>query len=72
MNIKRNEMIRLRGKRSQREMAKLLNLTQQHYCLIENGKRGINPKYFKQFEKIFNEDIRKIAPDIFKNEKEEK
>lgn len=67
---KRQEMIKLRGDKSQREIAKLLGITQQYYSLIENGKRGINPKYFIQFEKVFNENIYKIAPDIFKNGKE--
>ncbi len=69
---KRVEMIRLRGIKSQSEIAKLLGITQQHYSLIENGKRGINPKYFMRFEKVFNENIYKIAPDIFKDRKEEK
>lgn len=67
---KRQEMIKLRGNKSQREIAKLLGITQQYYSLIENGKRGINPKYFIQFEKVFNENIYKIAPDIFKSGKE--
>lgn len=63
----RQRMIDIRGKRSQSQMAKLLNITQQQYSNIENGKRGINPKYFKLFETVFNEDIHKLAPDIFLN-----
>lgn len=46
-------------------MADLLGLTQQHYCSIEIGKRGIKPKYFKRFEAVFGEKIEKLAPDIF-------
>lgn len=61
----RQRMIDIRGKRSQSEMASLLKITQQQYSNIENGKRGINPKYFKLFETVFNEDIHKLAPDIF-------
>ena len=61
----RQKMIDIRGKRSQAQMAKLLKMTQQQYSNIENGKRGINPKYFKLFEMVFNEDIHKLAPDIF-------
>lgn len=64
----RQRMVELRGKRSQTQMAKLLKMTQQQYSNIENGKRGINPKYFKLFEIVFNEDIHKLAPDIFLNE----
>lgn len=61
----RQRMIDIRGKRSQTQMANLLKITQQQYSNIENGKRGINPKYFKLFETVFNEDIHKLAPDIF-------
>lgn len=61
----RERMVELRGKRSQTEMAELLKMTQQQYSKIENGKRGIKPKYFKLFETVFNEDIHKLAPDIF-------
>lgn len=69
---KREEMIRLRGDKSQKEIAKLLGITQQHYSLIENGKRGINPKYFERFEEVFKENIHRMAPDIFNGRKEEK
>lgn len=61
----RQRMIDLRGGRSQSQMAQLLRMTQQQYSNIENGKRGINPRYFKLFETVFNEDIHKLAPDIF-------
>lgn len=61
----RQRMIDLRGNRSQKQMAQLLRMTQQQYSNIENGKRGINPKYFNLFETVFNEDIHKLAPDIF-------
>lgn len=61
----RQRMIDLRGNRSQSQMAQLLKMTQQQYSNIENGKRGINPRYFKLFETVFNEDIHKLAPDIF-------
>ena len=65
----RQRMIDIRGKRIQAQMAKLLKMTQQQYSNIENGKRGINPKYFKLFETVFNEDIHKLAPDIFMEQK---
>ncbi len=58
-------MRELRGNRSQSKIAKILGMSQQQYCNIENGKRGINPKYFKMFETVFNEKIEKLAPDIF-------
>ena len=61
----REKMIEIRGKRSQLEMAKLLGISQQQYSNIEQGKRGIKPKYFRKFEIVFNEDIHKLAPDIF-------
>jgi transcriptional regulator with XRE-family HTH domain len=61
----RQKMIELRGKRSQLEIAKLLGISQQQYSNIEQGKRGIKPKYFKKFEIVFNEDIHELAPDIF-------
>ena len=61
----RQKMIELRGKRSQASIAKLLDMSQQQYSNIENGKRGINPKKFKQFETVFNEKINVLAPDIF-------
>lgn len=61
----REKMVEIRGKRSQLEMAELLGISQQQYSNIEQGKRGIKPKYFKKFETVFNEDIHKLAPDIF-------
>jgi len=61
----RQKMIEIRGNRSQKKMGELLNMSQQQYSNIENGKRGINPKYFKRFELVFNEKIEKLAPDIF-------
>lgn len=63
--MERERMKELRGCRSQKTMAELLGLTQQHYCSIETGKRGINPKYFQIFEKVFGEKMEKLAPDIF-------
>lgn len=65
----RKRMVEIRGKRSQQEMANLLGITQQYYSFIENGQRGIQPKYFKIFESVFNEKIEKLAPDIFLNKK---
>jgi transcriptional regulator with XRE-family HTH domain len=65
--MKREKMIQLRGTRSQKEIAELLGMTQQNYCLIENGKRGIQPKFFRKLETIFNTKIETIAPDIFLN-----
>lgn len=61
----RQRMVDLRGKRSQSEMAGLLNISQQQYSNIENGKRGIKPKFFKRFEIVFNDKIENLAPDIF-------
>lgn len=61
----RQKMVEIRGKRSQKQMAELLKISQQQYSNIENGKRGINPKYFSLFETVFNEKIEKLAPDIF-------
>lgn len=63
--MERLKMKEIRGKRSQETMAELLGITQQHYSSIENGKRGIRPKYFKKFEDVFGEKIDKLAPDIF-------
>ena len=65
----RERMVEIRGKRSQQEMANLLGITQQYYSFIENGQRGIQPRYFKIFESVFNEKIEKLAPDIFLNNK---
>ena len=61
----RQRMVDIRGKRSQLKMAELLQMSQQQYSNIENGKRGISPKKFKLFETVFNEKIEKLAPDIF-------
>lgn len=61
----RQRMVEIRGTRTQKDMADLLQITQQHYSNIESGKRGIKPKDFKKFEVVFNEDIHKLAPDIF-------
>ena len=63
--MSRTKMIEIRGKRSQKEIADLLGISQQQYSNIENGKRGIKPKYFKKFEIVFNEKIENLAPDIF-------
>lgn len=61
----RERMKEIRGNRSQQEIASLLGISQQSYASIENGKRGIKPKFFKKFEIVFNEKIDKLAPDIF-------
>lgn len=66
--MERTRMRELRGNRSQLQMADLLGFSQQQYSNIENGKRGIKPKYFKIFEVVFNECIEKLAPDIFMQE----
>ena len=66
--MERTKMKELRGNRSQLQIAQLLGLSQQQYSNIENGKRGIKPKYFKNFEAVFNENIEKLAPDIFEQE----
>lgn len=66
--MKRERMKELRGNRSQAQIALMLGMTQQQYCNIENGKRGIKPKYFNAFENIFGENIEKLAPDIFLEE----
>ncbi|MBR2744910.1 MAG: helix-turn-helix transcriptional regulator [Clostridia bacterium] len=63
--MKREKMIELRGKRSQSEIAEILGMSQQFYSLIENGERGIHPKYFKKMETVFNNKMEVIAPDIF-------
>ena len=65
----RQKMVEIRGARSQAQMADLLNISQQQYSNIENGRRGIKPKYFKIFETVFNKKIEKLAPDIFLNNK---
>ncbi len=62
-------MVELRGKRSQSEIAEILGMSQQNYSLIENGERGIHPKYFKKMEIVFNSNMETIAPDIFFNKK---
>lgn len=67
--MKRNKLIELRGDRSQQEIANLLGMTQQYYSLIEKGERGIQAKYFKRFETLFNEKMEVLAPDIFLNNK---
>lgn len=61
----RTRMRELRGTRSQKQMAELLGCTQQYYCSIEIGKRGIRPKHFRRFELVFGEKMEKLAPDIF-------
>ena len=66
--MERTRMKELRGSRSQIQIANLLGFSQQQYSNIENGKRGIKPKYFKIFEAVFNECIEKLAPDIFMQE----
>ena len=61
----RQKMVDIRGDRSQAEIANLLDMSQQQYSNIENGKRGIRPKFFRRFEIVFNEKIENLAPDIF-------
>lgn len=61
----RQKMVAIRGDRSQAEMANLLDMSQQQYSNIENGKRGIKPNFFRRFEIVFNEKIENLAPDIF-------
>lgn len=63
--MKREMIIKIRGNRSQQEMANMLGISQQHYSSIELGNRGIKPNMFKKFEEIFGESINKLAPDIF-------
>lgn len=63
--MEREVMIKLRGDRSQKEIAEKLGISQQHYSNIELGKRGIKPNMFKKFENVFNKSIEVLAPDIF-------
>ena len=46
--------IRIENKKSQNELAKLCNITDSFYCMIENGKRNPSIKVAKLIAKNLN------------------
>lgn len=45
---------------SQTELAKKLGLTSQHYCMIENGKRGVSLELAKKISDLYKLPIEDI------------
>lgn len=45
---------------SQTEIANILGLTSQHYCMIENGKRGVSLELAKKISDFYGLPIEEI------------
>ena len=54
MYLKRLKDLREDFDKKQYEIAKLLNITRQHYSLYELGKRDIPVEYIKKLAKYYN------------------
>ncbi len=65
----RHNLIRLRGNRTQTEVAKELSITQKHLSAIERGTRKPSIQLMIRFESYFQKSITDLFPDIFLNNK---
>lgn len=71
MSEKREWLIKYREKRrlSQLDVAKLVDVTQQHYGYIENGLRRPSPQVAQKIAKILNFDWTKFYSKTEKHQK---
>jgi putative transcriptional regulator len=65
--MKRELLIKLRGPKSQEELAKELGISQQFLSAIELGIRNPNVKLMKKLEEYFKVPMEELFPDIFLN-----
>jgi len=63
--VKRELLIKLRGSKSQGELAKELGISQQFLSAIELGTRNPNVRLMKKFEEYFHVSMEELFPDIF-------
>ena len=63
--MKRELLIKLRGKKSQAKLAKELGISQQFLSFIEIGKRTPNIKTMKNLEEYFDVPMQQLFPDVF-------
>lgn len=63
--MSKNKCKELRGKRSQKDIAEFLGITQQQYSNIEKAEKPPKIEICIKLSKIFNKPINYIFPDIF-------
>lgn len=67
--MKRPDLIKYRGERSQADMAKKYNVSQQAWSSWENGEKKPDVATMKQIEKDSGIPMETIFFDVFNNEK---
>ena len=68
--MKREKLIKYRGKRSQAEMAKMYGVTQQSWCKLEQGESKPGVVIMKKIEVDSGMPMETIFFDIFNNHKQ--
>ncbi len=61
----RQNLIILRGDKTQEEIGKYIGISQKYVSAIELGKRNPSVKTMKKFEKYFRKNMIELFPDIF-------
>jgi len=59
-----NNLKKLRGNKTQKEIADLVGITTSHYGFIENGDRQPSLKVARKIADVFNKSIEEIFFDI--------
>lgn len=62
-----NNLKKLRGNKTQKEIADLVGITTSHYGFIENGDRQPSLKVARKIADVFNKSIEEIFFDIQHN-----
>ena len=55
-----NNLKKIRGEKTQKEIADLIGITTSHYGFIENGERQPSLKVAKKIAEVFNKNIEEI------------
>lgn len=61
----RQELINVRGSRTQTEVANILGVTQKHLSKIELGQRTPSAKLLAKISEYYEQPIEVLFPDIF-------
>lgn len=65
----RNELIKVRGRRTQTEVATKIGISQKHLSKLELGQRTPSFRIAIKIAKFYKKSIEDLFPDLFENEK---